>query len=140
VSGIFRVPVPRKSSRGVDLFDRDPVAGVREVNRRVEQRRTFPALEEPRDEPPPRTVGATATRRSRKPRLMQKSILLVPGSDDQQEMAHRGRRLLQSVAAEVARQTKSRALAVAVRRPEIRQIRASVLAGSLVTVGSSQKS
>lgn len=50
-------------------------------------------------------------------------VHLVPSSDDQQEMAHPGRRLLESVAAEVARQTKSRALAVAVPRSEIRQTR-----------------
>jgi len=37
----------------------------------------------------------------------------VPSSDFEQEMAYGGRRLLESVAAEVARQTKSRALAVA---------------------------
>ncbi len=54
---------------------------------------------------------------------MQKVHPLVPSSDDQQEMAHRGRRLLESVAAEVARQTKSRALAVAAPRSEIRQTR-----------------
>jgi hypothetical protein len=47
--------------------------------------------------------------------------VLVPRGH-QQELAHRGRRLLQSVIAEVVRQAKSRALAAAVRRPEIRQM------------------
>jgi hypothetical protein len=64
-------------------------------------------------EPPRRPVGATATRRSRKPTSMQKCTLLVP-RDDQ-------RRLL-SPDCRSSASTKSRLSPAAVRRPGIRQI------------------
>jgi hypothetical protein len=65
-------------------------------------------------EPPRRAVGATATRRSRKPTSMQKCTLLVP-RDDQ-------RRLL-SPDCRSSASTNSRLSPAAVRRPGIRQTR-----------------
>jgi hypothetical protein len=45
------------------------------------------------------------------------------GTDDQQELAHRGRWLLQAVIAEVARQPKSRTLVAVVHGPAVRHLR-----------------
>jgi hypothetical protein len=61
---------------------------------------------------------------------------LPDNHDDQQKLVHRGRWLLQSAIAEVARQAKSRALDAVGRSPEIRHKSASVLAADLQAMGA----
>jgi hypothetical protein len=112
VSGISRIPVPGKSSRGVDLFGRAAVAGSREVNRWVEQRPNLRCSKNRGRAPSSNSQSdGNAT-------LTQAGIdaeVHPPDSEFGRRArdGHRGHRLLQSVAAEVARQAKSRALPAA---------------------------
>lgn len=124
--GVFRVPIPGKSpadvtcSAGLRLRESARATGG------LNNGRIFAALEEPRTS---RLLGQSERRQRT---LTQAEVdtevhPLVPSSNDQQEMVHRGRRLLESVAAEVARQTK-RVLSPS-RCPALRFAkRASVLA------------
>ncbi len=113
----------RQSSRGVDLFGRAPGCGSPESTGGLNNGRIFPALEEPR-----RRAASSDSQSDGNATLTQTEVdaeVHPPGPDFGRPAgdSHRGRRLLQFVAAEVARQAKSRALAAAVRRPEIRQWR-----------------